>query len=286
MKPFTARQKQNIERGRILTDQMTDKVTQAIGKVKLKHTPKRHHYLVGPPGIGKSVTVRNTAKQHRVELNEITGVASMSAIAISLACFAYGAQGNDVFIWVDDCDSVFMDKASLSVMKGALDEDRNIFAWNKNMTNQIQVYENSSNERDHFIAEALRKYQTTDGVGISIPTDNMKFIITSNHSLSPSNPHPKTARGIDEAAIRDRVAYTEYGFDRDLSWGWTASITMSNKIFGLTAEKKRILLEWMDINWDNLASVSMRAVTELAAEMLNYPKNYPDYWESHLKVKR
>lgn len=286
MKPFTIKQNQNIERGIILTNQLTEKVTHALGKSDLKHVPKRHHYIVGPSGIGKSVTVRNAAKKHRVDVIEITGVASMSAIAISLAVAAYRSNGKELFVWIDDCDSVFLDRTSLSVMKGALDEDRNVFAWNKNMTNQIQVYEKSNSPSDQYIAAALRAYQTIDGVGILIPTDNMHFIVTSNHSLAPSNPPPKTARAIDEAAIRDRVAYTEYGFDRDLSWGWTASVTMNNKILGLKKEQKRILLEWMDINWDNLASVSMRGVMDLAADMVNYPKNYPDYWETRLKVQR
>ena len=285
-KPFTLKQKQSIERGQIMTNQLAEKVVHAIGKSNLKHKPKRHNYIVGPAGIGKSLTVRNTAKKHNVFLHEISGVASMSAVAISLACSAHKAAGGDIFIWIDDCDSVFLDRASLSVMKGALDEDRNVFAWNKNMTTQIQMYERSSNEADKFIAAALRAYQTMDGVGIEIPTDNMQFIITSNHPLAPSNPTPRTARGIDESAIRDRVSYTEYAFDKELSWGWTASVTLSNKIFGLTNKQKYILLDWMDTNWDNLASVSMRTVTELAADMLNYPENYPDYWESKLILKR
>lgn len=284
MKPFTTKQKQSIERGEIMTQQLELKVTDALKKTDVKYRAKRHHYIVGPAGIGKSVTVRNTAKKHKIKLIEIVGAASMNAMAIQLATAAYNAQGRDIFVWIDDCDSVFMDRTSLSVMKGALDEDRNVFSWNKNLTAQIQIYENSENETDQFRAQALRHYQSKDGVGIIIPTDNMSFIVTSNHPLAPSNPAPKKPRQIDEAAIRDRVAYAEYSFDRDLSWGWTASVTMKNNIFGLTKTQKRDLVEFLDNNWDRLPSTSMRAIKELAAEMVNYPENYPDYWLSHLKA--
>jgi hypothetical protein len=288
MKPFTLKQKHCMERGELLTETLSKKILQALCKVELKHRPKRHHYIVGPSGIGKSLTVRNTAKEQKVNITEITGVASMNAIAIELACAAYKNRDNDkkLFVWIDDCDSVFIDRTSLSVMKGVLDEDRNVFAWNKTVSAQVRAYENSDNAVDNYIAEALRYYQTPDGVGISIPTDNMHFIITSNHPLAPSNPPPKFARLIDEAAIRDRVSYAEYSFDRDLSWGWTASVTMKNNVFGLRKEQKRILLEWMDVHWDNLASVSMRSVMELAADMVNYPSNYPDHWDTKLKTQR
>lgn len=284
MKPFTTKQRQNIERGEIMTQQLELKVTTAFKKADVKFQAKRHHYIVGPSGIGKSVTVRNTAKKHKIKLIEIIGVASMNAIAIQLALAAYNAQGKELFIWVDDCDSVFMDRTSLSVMKGTLDEDRNVFSWNKNLSHQIQVYENSENEKEQLIAEALRHYQNKDGVGVSIPTDNINFIVTSNHPLAASNPTPKRPRQIDEAAIRDRVAYAEYSFDRDLSWGWTAAVTMKNNIFGLTKTQKRELVEFLDNQWDRLSSTSMRAIKELAAEMINYPDNYPDHWLTHLKA--
>lgn len=284
MKPFTTKQRQSIERGEIMTQQLELKVTDALKKTEVKFRAKRHHYIVGPAGIGKSVTVRNTAKKHRIKLVEVIGVATMNAMAIQLASAAYDAAGKDIFVWIDDCDSVFMDRISLSVMKGALDEDRNLFSWNKNMTAQIQTYENSENEMDQLRALALRQYQTKDGVGIAIPTDNFSFIITSNHPLAASNPAPKKPRLIDEAAIRDRVAYAEYNFDRDLSWGWTAAVTMKNNIFGLTKTQKRELVEFLDNHWERLPSTSMRAIKELAAEMVNYPENYPDHWLSHLRA--
>ncbi|BCM95165.1 hypothetical protein [Burkholderia phage FLC6] len=282
MQPFTLKQKQNIERGEILTNQLVGKVTAAFDKSDALIVPKRHHYIVGPAGIGKSVTVRNTAKKHRIPLIEIIGVASMNAIAIALALAVHNSRGKKTYVWIDDCDSVFADRTSLSVMKGALDEDRNMFAWNKNMTAMIQLYEKSESVHEQRVAEALRAFQTADGVGIQIPTDNINFIITSNQSLAPSNPAPKGARKIDESAIRDRVVYTEFKYDRDVSWGWTASVTMKNKIFDLTKAQKQELLHWLDHNWDRLGSVSMRAIKELAAEMINHPSDYPDYWETHL----
>ena len=285
MKPFTSSQKQFINTGKILNDQLAEKVLQALGKSDLVHLPKRHHYIVSTPGTGKTFTVQAAIDSHKLEVVRIQGVASMSAIAISLACAAYLSKGAEINVWIDDCDSIFLDMASLSVMKGVLDEDRNVLSWNKNMTTQIQVYEKSDSAADVLKAEAMRAYQPIGSVGLSVPTDNMRFIITSNRFLTPPNSNLNTRRKMDEAAIRDRVVYSEYNLARDESWGWVASILLSSKILKLKLEQKHILLDWMYTNWEQLPATSLRAVKELAADMLNYPDSYPDHWQSKLSSR-
>lgn len=281
---FTLKQKQNIELGIFHTEKLTNIVKEALDIVELEEKYKRHYIIVGPTGVGKSHTIYNTADIYDIPLKKIISATSMSALTISLACAVYRANGNQIYVWVDDCSSLFENKDSMAVVKNALDMDKNIFAWNKNMTSKIQMHENSRNERDHFIAEALRAYQTVDGVGIEIPVDNVSFIITTNHPLTSPHPEPTTPRGKDEAAIQDRVVYTEFDMSRDLAWGWTAAVILSNKnIFNLNKSQKYILLNWMDNNWDRLRSVSMRAVGDLAQDMINNPKNYPDHWNMKLK---
>lgn len=283
IKPFTSQQQEYIKHGELLSRQLTERILQALGKTDDEVIPKRHHYIASSPGAGKTFTVEKTAAEQGVELLKIHGVASMNAITIQLACAAYLKPDEQLKVWIDDCDSIFVNRESLSVMKGVLDEDRNILAWNKNLTSQIQIYENSDSPSDQLKAKALRHFQPIGQVGIEIPTDNMTFIITSNHFLASPNSPLKTQRKMDEAAIRDRVAYKDYKLSKEHNWGWTAATVLAGDIFGISKKKKYILLDWMYSNWDRLSATSLRAVRERAAEMINNPKNYPDYWESSLE---
>lgn len=281
-KPFTSMQQSYIAAGERRSELFKAKIEHALRISKLEVSPKRHHYIVGGPGIGKTFTVNEVATKHKVTLTRIQGVASMSAIGIQLATAAYMAKDRHIFVWIDDCDSVFGDAQSLSVMKGVFDEDRNIFAWNKNMVTARAQYENSDNATNRLIAEALNYYQPENGAGLEIPTDNMTFVVTSNRGLTPPNPPPKTTRKIDESAIRDRVVYTEYTLTRDENWGWMAATTLKAKLPKVDKADKHLLLDWMYSNWERLPSVSMRAISELAADMVNFPDSYPDHWHSRL----
>lgn len=281
-KPFTSMQQSYIAAGERHAAFFKDKIEHALGVARLEVSPKRHHYIVGGPGIGKTYTVNEVAKKHKVELTRIQGVASMSAVGILLATAAYMNQDRHMYVWIDDCDSVFGDANSLSVMKGVFDEDRNVLAWNKNMIAAIAQYEKSDNASTQLVATALRHFQPENGAGIEIPTDNMTFIVTSNRTLTAPNPPPKTTRKIDESAIRDRVVYTEYTLTRDETWGWMAATTLKAKLPKVDKADKHLLLDWMYNNWERLPSVSMRAITELAADMVNYPDSYPDHWHSRL----
>lgn len=281
-KPFTSKQQAYIANGEKQAVHFKTRIEHALGIAQLEVSPKRHHYIVGGPGIGKTYTVNEVAQKNKVELIRIQGVASMNAISIQLAVAAYMAQDKQLNIWIDDCDSVFSDQASLSVMKGIFDEDRNVLAWNKNLLAAIAQYEKSDHASDRLAAEALRHYQPVNGVGLEVPTDNMRFVVTSNRTLAAPNPPPKTSRKIDESSIRDRVVYTEYDLDQDDTWGWMAFTTLKTKLPKVDKADKHLLLDWMYSNWERLPSVSMRAITELAADMVNYPDSYPDHWHSRL----
>lgn len=290
MQPFTTEQKHYITLGEEQVSQLRERVSVAFERKRNKVVAKRHHYIVGPAGIGKSFTVKETAAQYDVTMLELIGAPSMNAIATQLATAVFEADGEKIYVWIDDCDSIFSEREHLSIMKGALDEDRNIFSWNKNLTVQIQNYESSSNPDDNAKGRALRHFQVANGVGIEVPTDNVNFIITSNHELAPStNPIPKQARKIDEAAIRDRVSYASFACSPQVSWGWSAYVLLNNRVFDfeksrkdLTKGQKMILLHWLYENWGKLSSTSMRTIKELAGDMLNYPQTYVDHWKFKL----
>jgi hypothetical protein len=254
----------------------------AYGKADLIASAKRHAYIAGGPGIGKTYIANFIANLLGIDLIRIQGIASMNALVIQLAVAAYLSEMTEIQVWIDDCDSLFSDKDSLSVMKGVLDEDRNILSWNKNMTNTINIYENSTNESDKIKARALRLYQTAGGVGVEIPTDNMRFLITSNRFLTAPNPPPKTRIKMDEATIHDRVEYKGFDLDWHDNWGWMAHTALEADLFDIDLSHKHILLDWMYNNWTRLPSYSMRAIRELATDIINYPNDYPDHWEARL----
>jgi len=283
IKPFTHKQQYLIDRGDKLTDKLKEKVSLALGVTKLKVATKRHVYIFSTPGAGKTFTVMKTAADNNIETVNIHGVASMNAIAIKLAVAKYMKPNKEIVVWVDDCDSIFMEEDALNVMKGAMDEERNMFTWGKNMTGQINRYLASEDPNQNLIGAALTAYQTPGTVGIEIPTDNMRFIVTSNKDLTAPSQLNKvkrvTKRMMHEAAIRDRVIYEEFNLDDDDSWGWIASVVMSTDLLGIDDTQKHYLLDWMHSNWAKLPATSMRAVKELAAEMINFPDDYPSRWD-------
>lgn len=282
IRPFTTLQKAYISDGEKKNKLFRELIEHGLGVRQLQASPKRHYYITGGPGIGKTFTVNQIAKENKIDLIRIQGVSSMNALCIQLATAAFLSQGETVRCWIDDCDSIFMDVQSLSVMKGVFDSDRNVMSWNKNMTTAIMQYENSSNANDKLIAQALRQYQVKGGVGIEIPVENFNFIVTSNHGLTPSNPPPRTKRHIDESAIRDRVNYRDLGLDKNTSWGWMAATALKAPLYKISKTNRHYLLDWMYQNWDNLPSVSLRAVEELAADIVNNPVDFPDYWNARL----
>lgn len=278
MKAFTSEQKSHIQRGDILTSQLKTYVKKALGVSEDAITGKRHTYIYSKPGAGKTFTVEQTAKEHGITLVKIQGSSSLNAVASNLAFAEYSKPRGTIVVWIDDCDGLFRDAESLGVMKGVLDEDRNVFGWNKNLTISIRTLENGT-LGEQKVAEALRAAQPDGSVGVSIPTDRMRFIITSNKELMNPNGNLNTQKKMDEAAIRDRVSYVPFNLTADDSWGWLASIVTSTDALPISKHQARVLLNWMHSNWTSLTGVSVRTVKDLAAHMINHPKDYLAYWE-------
>lgn len=280
MKPFTSEQEYFITQGDKLSDELTLRALQALGVNKSPNETKRHAYIFSPPGAGKTFTVQAVADKHKIKPIKIQGVSSLNAFVTHMAVAVYLRPTGDIIVWVDDCDSLFMEADGLNLMKGAMDEERNELSWGKNLTAQIMSYEKSSQPNDLIRAAALRSFQPEGGVGVVIPTDRVRFIVTSNKKLTkPTDPKAMTnAKKMHESAICDRVAYKEFDISDKESWGWIASVLMKNNILGLKKEQKQILLDFMWNSWSKLPSGSMRAVKEYASWMLDHPKDYPDRW--------
>ena len=291
--PFTAEQKYLIEQGRIKTEQLKEVVEVALDVKKMTVRNKRHTYIQSPPGAGKTLTVLTTAADNNVKLEQIRGHQTMSDLALKIATIVYRANGDHRYIWIDDCDSPFADEKNINVMKNALDREINQFAWNANWGPTRDRYMKSENPIDQIRGEAITAYQSLNGNGIEVPTDNLTFIITSNKELVSQGEVELIKQGkikgrryskllSHEPALQDRLIYKPIDLTPKESWGWIAYIVMNNDILGISDSEKHRLLNWMLSNWDKLRSTSMRAVVDLAEEMINHPSDYTDYWETYL----
>lgn len=279
---FTSEQQRLIAETSKYTDLLEKRVAHALGTKKQKVEVKRHTYIYSPPGLGKTFAVIKAAEKHGIEMVKIQGAASLNAIVTQLACAAYMIKTGPIVVWIDDCDSIFTHLEGLNVMKGALDEERNVLAWNKNLTIQIQNYAMSVSKADNMKAEALKAFQQPGSVGVEVPTDRMRFIITSNRSLTAPSMPLTSAKKVHEAAIRDRVNYYAIDLTAKQSWGWGANVLMDSDMLGLTKAQKEKLLHWMFAHWSRLPGNSLRTVKDYAAAMLNSPEDYVAEWEATL----
>lgn len=287
-KPFTLRQQELIAVGNLRTQQLKDIVKVALGVEQTEYEAKRHTYIYSLPGAGKTFTTAMTAEENNVQMLQIRGSSSIPSLARRLAHALMCKPDEQVIVWVDDCDTLFMDEESLNVMKGALDEDVNMLSWNKNIAGQIARDLASPDENIRQMGRAMKMFQLPGSPGLDIPTDNVRFIITSNKDLcEPSKiivPGKKVNKArMHEGALRDRINYHEFLLSAEDSWGWVASVLMQptfvmGRGIDLTLNDKHLLLDFMYTHWDRLPSTSMRAVKDLVVQMKNNPTNYPTLW--------
>lgn len=286
---FTSNQLQYMRDGERLTQNLKIEVERALGVTKLKSQIKRHTYICSPPGAGKTFTVMQVAKEHKVPMLVIQGIQSLNAFVIELATRVYHSNSDDeIIVWVDDCDSMFTTADGLNLWKGAVDPNRNMVSWGKNMISQIGQFEKSEHAAHNLIGEALIGFEKASGIGVEIPTDQVRFIVTSNIPL-PDSDEAKFRGTVHLGAFADRFRYKNYDLTPEESWGWLAYLGMENDILGLSKAKKYLLLDWMYWNWERLRSKSMRSLLDYAEDMINYPKDYTNHWNISLKkikVKR
>jgi len=283
---FTSRQKSAIENGFRLTERLEKYAEQAFGLRPDLVETKRHTVIWSPPGAGKTFTVNKTAAINNIKPVKFHGKASMNAFVIKMAYEVKYNPSNKIIVWIDDCDTFFSDSESLNVMKGVLDEDRNVLGWDVNMTSEIAKAEKNG---DNDIADALRSFQSPGSVGVEIPTDKCRFIITTNKKLATKQEIEKSAVKMDEHAVRDRVNWRAFDISDEEAWGWMASVLLTNDVFkekgfSLSADQTYMLLHTFHSYWKDLSANSMRTVLEAGALLYNSPDSFTDEFEQSFLV--
>jgi hypothetical protein len=281
---FTTKQLALMDFGKLQCHKLQKAVSESLGLVKNQVQAKRHTYIVSSPGLGKTFTVNYLAEENGIKVILIRGAATIYSFMQSVATAAYAAEQcrQKVTVWIDDCDALFMDAECLNVLKGAMDEAVNLVGYHKDMSSKIELLLKSSSPRDNFVGEAMRHYQAEGCTGVDIPTDNIRFIVTSNKDLTAPSAEQNTAKKKHEAAIRSRVSYKSFEISLEEQWGWVAYTAMNANVHTLTKDQKTELLSWMFKNLKKLPEVSMRSVMELGAMMLNTPDSYQTEWALYL----
>jgi hypothetical protein len=282
-----------VNAGQFVDENSRDFIKGALGLKNKKVEATRHTILSGPPGVGKTYGTQDECNKGNVKYVKIEPGSTDINIAIRLACAVASLKKNEeLVVLLDDADDlVFSDYETLNKWKIAMadvDYEQGIIpSYNhmSSMTNTILNLEKDPSKKE--VVNALKKFIPNDSLGLSIPTDKVRFIVLCNLDLEDPKAFGRSGK-IKSAipAILDRMLYKRINVNWEKQWGWTAYVLGETQPFDnykLSIEQKTELMQWMYSNWDKLRSTSYRTVRKLAAAMINDSETYLDEWQHELK---
>ncbi|MBN8838451.1 MAG: hypothetical protein J0I09_14405 [Sphingobacteriia bacterium] len=239
-------------------------------------------YIYSPPGLGKTFTVTEQLKSSDIQSFLVTGNTSLFAFGIQLAVINYlNPEMEPIIIHVDDCDEIFKNEPNCNTMKKILDTDKK-FVYEKSLTSQW------SNLSDVQRA-AIENFREEGKMGFVVPTNNMRFIFTSNFQL-PFDDEVAEARKKSKSkaillahrnAIRSRCKVGDFELTQGEHWGWMADIVLNNDIINgefIDEVIKVIILDFMWHHWSNLKERSVRVIEKMITTMNMFPETYETVW--------
>jgi hypothetical protein len=281
---FSFRQQQYIETGKKKRELLVKAATKAA-KSNVS-SDFRHHHLYSEGGLGKTYAVQAAVAQTQIPYFTISGNISMFAFGVQLAVINHNIpEGQEVAIIVDDCDELFKNETNINIMKKALDKDA-VFSYEKS----LQAQWSNLTEAQQIAIEA---HSNDRQMGFTVPTNRMKFIVTSNIKL-PTNEDVKIAQEKGQArarhlnhmyAIRTRFKNSDIDLTSNEQWGWIADVVLDENSFKIPYNDKVILLDWMFSNWDNMNERSIRTAEKMIETMVEDPTGYKDEWEFEFLTK-
>jgi len=287
-----------VEQGKLADENSRKFIRNSLGVIKKKVEAKRHSILSGPPGVGKTYGTIHECRKNKVKFIVIEEGISDINLATRLAVAVHSLKKNEELVVIlDDADSVvFGDYKTLNKWKVAM-------ANANEEIGTIPMYNHPTDVKNHIIslqkqgryevAAAVKSFIPSDGLGLNIPMDRVRFVILCNKNYEDAksfsgNGAAKMRAGVAPAI--DRMNSKHIDANATTQWGWAAYVLGETQPFQkqgytLTNIQKIELMSWMYANWSKLKSTSYRMVETLAAAMINDPDNYLDEWYEQLRGK-
>jgi len=281
-----------IQRGQLEDEKSRNFIRKALGLSNKKVEATKHTILSGPPGLGKTFGTQDECNKAGIEAITIAPGISDIDLVTKVAYGVYNLKKNqELVVILDDADDVvFGDYTTLNKWKiatGDIDYDQGIIPRLNHSVSMSNTFTRLEKEGKTELLEALQHFQNTGELGVSIPTDKVRFIVLCNLDLEDPkafNRQPKIKSAI--GPVFERFEYMRINLSWEHQWGWLAYVlggTQPFKDYPLSVAQKKELLGWMYSNWNNLRSTSYRQVRKLAADMINEPGSYIDSWNLQLK---
>lgn len=266
---LSSKQKSAIQAGELKRKRLIRATKQAANQVNLDEKPI-HYYIYGPSGIGKTYQSLEAVKESNVPYFSVSGNVSMYNFAIKLAWIAYENRDRKAVVIIDDCDEILKDAKSINQMKELLGENK--LSYNK------RFHLNQIGEEGDPLYTAVEYWMNGNGIGFTVDTSNITFIITSNIRL----PYDSTADEITEknggidtaksirarhlAAIRGRCEVKDLDMTMEEKWGNLASVCLEDGACNdcESDQQKIFILSYLWNNWDNMKETSIRTAEKMA----------------------
>ena len=280
-------QKDSIVNGAIkrkaLKNQTTKVVERVLGKTRDEYLDA---LLSGTTGIGKTWLSELSLQSANIPYIKLQGSISMFAFGGDLMLIhSRKPKNTKVVILVDDCDSFFENKTNMNILKGMTGKvGTRIFQYKKKINEHMFTDEQ---------VEILPQYKNNGEHGYIVPCDDFIFLFTTNFKFPNEdyakdylNKNPGSAKGnrlMDLAAVAGRFNYRDFTLEnKEINWGWIAEVGLNDNGLDMLKKKedKLILLDWMWNNWESLRAKSIRTMEQLAYDMIDYPNDYRDEWET------
>lgn len=285
---FSFKQLEAIENGR----RKRQRMMLLVSNITELHQHEKYSnlYIYSPPGLGKTFTVNEFLENSELIHFPVSGNTSMFAFGIQLAVINYeNFERVPVIIHVDDCDEIFKNDQNCNTMKKVLDADQK-FIYEKSLASQ---WGNMSD-----LQRAAVKHFSEEGkFGFVVPTENMRFIFTSNFQL-PIDDEVAEARKKSKSkavllahrnAIRSRCKVGDFDLTAEEHWGWMADVLLNTDCLigeNINEVEKGIILNFLWYQWTYLTERSIRLIEKMAITMRQFPETYKRVWEiDYLKTR-
>jgi len=282
---FTEDQLHYINKGKTKQAVLRSTINEAINN----NAFNSNFIISSKPGMGKSYEMTHAMKTLTNPPLLIEGSGTMAAFMIDIATALYFNNNQPMVVVLDDCDMLFEDK-NLNTSKKMFDQTKAL-KYNKNFRSLRGLCTETQ-------FEALESFSSDDKAGLSIPLNNVTFVILTNRYFPTINQVESVEAGTNKEAkytdlhsIRRRTEGETIEMDDNTLWGYIANVVLNEKICEkfmptISIDYKNQILSWCFYNWNNVSERNLSLVEKLTKDIVRYPTNYQDIWNSKYLDKK